>query len=126
MCPDSCDLSSLQVDTDLATEAETSEFPSRSARAIDDVNTESISKPEISKFVVRLPAPLLENLKRVSRHHNRSMNTEINILLGQYIEQVKGDLRPSVDEHVKLNSLLLKKISALSAQKIEALMDLLD
>lgn len=126
MCSDSCDLSSLQVDTDLALEADTSEFAPSSALTIEDVNAAAIGKPEISKFVVRLPAQLLENLKRVSRHHNRSMNTEINLLLGQYIEQVKGESRPGVDEHVKLDSLLLQKISALPAQKIEALLDLLD
>jgi hypothetical protein len=90
------------------------------------IDTEVSSKPAMSKFVVRMPADLLDKLKRVSRHHNRSMNTEINLLLGRYIEQVKGESRPSVDEHIKLDSELLRKLSALPAQKIEALLDLLD
>lgn len=90
------------------------------------IDTEVSSKPAMSKFVVRMPADLLDKLKRVSRHHNRSMNTEINLLLGRYIEQVKGESRPGVDEHIKLDSELLRKLSALPAQKIEALLDLLD
>lgn len=90
------------------------------------MKAEQSTKPEISKFVVRMPADLLEKLKHVSRHHNRSMNTEINLLLGRYIEQVKGESRPGVDEHLKLDSQLQKKLSALSTQKIEALLDLLD
>lgn len=83
-------------------------------------------KPAMSKFVVRMPAELLETLKRVSRHHNRSMNTEINLLLGRYIEQIKGDFRPQADEHLTLDSQLQRKLSALSPQKIEALLDLLE
>lgn len=83
-------------------------------------------KPAISKFVVRMPAELLEKLKHVSRHHNRSMNTELNLMLGHYIEQVKGETRPGVDEHLMLDMQLRHKLSVLSPQKIEALLDLLE
>ncbi len=121
MCPDSCELNARH-DSDSNADQETRQYTvTEQAPA-----AEPSAKPEISKFVVRLPAELLENLKRVSRHHNRSMNTEINLLLGRYIEQVKGESRPGVDEHVKLDSLLMQKISALPAQKLEALLDLLE
>ncbi len=84
------------------------------------------AKASMSKFVVRLPPEILEQLKRVSRHHNRSMNTEINLLLGRYLEQLNGESRPGADEHMKLNAQLLHKLSGLSPQKIDALLDLLD
>ena len=122
MCPDSCELNSRQADSEAISDQESASASNDSPETAIDVT----AKPEISKFVVRLPAELLDNLKRVSRHHNRSMNTEINLLLGRYIEQVKGELRPGVDEHVKLDSLLMQKISALSPQKLEALLDLLE
>lgn len=126
MCPDSCEFEERQTDTDLNHEAEPRESTTRIMEPEAEGMSEPISKPEISKFVMRLPPDLLEQLKHVSRHHNRSMNAEINLLLGRYIEQVKGESRPSVDEHVKLDSLLLQKLSASSTQKIEALLDLLD
>lgn len=126
MCPDSCELDLRQTDGDLNIEAETHEFSVNAMESEVDEIAPPISKPEISKFVMRLPADLLEKLKHVSRHHNRSMNAEVNLLLGRYIEQVKGESRPGVDEHLKLDSLLLQKLSALPAQKIEALLDLLD
>ncbi|MCB1648268.1 MAG: Arc family DNA-binding protein [Pseudomonadales bacterium] len=91
-----------------------------------DTESKRSKKPAMSKFVVRMPAELLETLKRVSRHHNRSMNSEINLLLGRYIEQIKGDSRPGADEHLTLDSQLQRKLSALSPQKIEALLDLLE
>lgn len=129
MCWDSPDSDSQQINTDTTQQAYTadqSEFVQSSSGLAMQENLEESSKPEMSKFVVRLPADLLDKLKHVSRHHNRSMNTEINLLLGRYIEQVKGESRPGVDEHLKLDSQLQNKLSALSAQKIEALLDLLD
>ena len=126
MCPDSCELDSRQTDGDLNIEADTREFSIGAMEPDVDESNSAISKPEVSKFVMRVPADLLDQLKHVSRHHNRSMNAEINLLLGRYIEQVKGEPRPGVDEHLKLDSLLLQKLSALPAQKIEALLDLLD
>ncbi len=126
MSPDSCELDSRQAHSEANADQDSVNPPA----AVSEINTasavESVSRPEISKFVVRLPAELLENLKRVSRHHNRSMNSEINLMLGRYIEQVKGESRPGADEHVKLDSLLMQKISALPAQKLEALLDLLE
>ncbi len=126
MCPDSCDLDSRPVDNELASEQDNCGFSSNTTKQSSDDSNAATSKSEISKFVIRLPSELLENLKRVSRHHNRSMNAEINLLLGRYIEQVKGESRPGIDEHIKLDSLLLQKLSALPAQKIDALLDLLD
>ena len=125
MCPDSCELNE-RLDSDPNADQETRQYTVTDPASSTARPAEASAKPEISKFVVRLPADLLENLKRVSRHHNRSMNTEINLLLGRYIEQVKGESRPGVDEHVKLDSLLMQKISALPAQKLEALLDLLE
>ena len=126
---DSSESDSQQVITDNPERLYTSEqteLAQVSAQTSSRGSTEQAAKPEMSKFVVRMPAELLEKLKHVSRHHNRSMNTEINLLLGRYIEQVKGETRPGVDEHLKLDSQLLDKLSALPAQKIEALLDLLD
>ena len=106
---------------------EQAQTPELSAEGVDqDTENKRTAKPAMSKFVVRMPAELLETLKRVSRHHNRSMNTEINLLLGRYIEQIKGDSRPEADEHLTLASQLQRKLSALSPQKIEALLDLLE
>lgn len=106
---------------------EQAQVPERSADNDDhDMENKRSTKPAMSKFVVRMPAELLETLKRVSRHHNRSMNSEINLLLGRYIEQIKGDSRPGADEHLTLDSQLQRKLSVLSPQKIEALLDLLE
>ena len=129
MCWDSPDSDSQQANTDATQQThnlEQSGYDQSTSILATQVNVEEPNKPEMSKFVVRMPADLLEKLKHVSRHHNRSMNTEINLLLGRYIEQVKGESRPGVDEHLKLDSQLLNKLSALSSQKIEALLDLLD
>lgn len=126
---DSPESDSQQLSTDISSEAYSSqqaEFAQFNANAGTQVGTEEANKPVMSKFVVRMPADLLEKLKHVSRHHKRSMNTEINLLLGRYIEQVKGESRPGVDEHLKLDSQLLRKLSALPEQKIKALLDLLD
>lgn len=129
MCWDSPESDSRQVNTDTAQQVHTTE-PAEIVQVGEDTSTharqQESTKPEMSKFVVRMPADLLEKLKHVSRHHNHSMNTEINLLLGRYIEQVKGESRPGVDEHLKLDSQLLHKLGALSTQKIEALLDLLD
>ncbi len=129
MCWDSSESDSQQANTDFLQREhslEPAEFSQQGPGASMQENSELPVKPEMSKFVVRLPADLLEKLKHVSRHHKRSMNTEINLLLGRYIEQVKGESRPGVDEHLKLDSQLLNKLRALPAQKIEALLDLLD
>ena len=129
MCWDSHESDSQQVNTEIPQQALTLERDENSQQASgerEQDNSTAPLKPEMSKFVVRMPAELLEKLKHVSRHHKRSMNTEINLLLGRYIEQVKGESRPGVDEHLKLDSQLLNKLRALPAQKIEALLDLLD
>lgn len=129
MSSDSHESDSQQANIDTPLHARTSEqteFERESADLRTPANAEVSSKPVMSKFVVRMPADLLEKLKHVSRHHKRSMNTEINLLLGHYIEQVKGESRSGVDEHLKLDSQLLTKLHALPAQKIEALLDLLD
>ena len=129
MCWDSPESDSRQANTDFPQQEHTleqAEFAEQDAGVSEQENSDVPAKPEMSKFVVRLPADLLDKLKHVSRHHKRSMNTEINLLLGRYIEQVKGESRPGVDEHLKLDSQLLNKLRALPAQKIEALLDLLD
>lgn len=129
MCWDSPESDSQQANTDSMQQnysSEHTEFVPVGTDLSMGATPEASTKPEMSKFVVRMPADLLEKLKHVSRHHNRSMNTEINLLLGRYIEQVKGESRPGADEHLKLDSQLLSKLGALSTQKIEALLDLLD
>ena len=88
---------SQQANTVNAADAFPSEHSESSDAAMplsDQVGVVNSAKPAMSKFVVRMPADLLEKLKHVSRYHNRSMNTEINLLLGRYIEQVKGESRP--------------------------------
>lgn len=130
MNSDSPESDSPQASTETEPQARTSEqalgVQVPADLSVQQADGDDESKPVMSKFVVRMPADLLEKLKHVSRHHNRSMNTEINLLLGRYIEQVKGESRPGVDEHLKLDSQLLTKLGALPAQKIEALLDLLD
>lgn len=125
MCLDPPESDSRQANTETP-ESGQAEFVQLRDDTSSQANTEESSKPVMSKFVVRMPADLLEKLKHVSRHHKRSMNTEINLLLGRYIEQVKGESRPGVDEHLRLDSQLLSKLRALPAQKIDALLDLLD
>lgn len=126
MCSDSCNLDSDHAE--ISTNLQGNDFSRNTTdehRASPGTHA-TAAKPAINRFVVRLPAGLLEKLKRVSRHHNRSMNAEINCLLARYIDEVKGDTRPRIDEHLKLDTLLLNKLSALPEQKIEALLDLLD
>ena len=79
------------------------------------------------KFVIRLPAGLLDKLSRISRQHQRSMNTEINLLLGRYLEeQGLVDSAADDDQQESLDARLLRKLSSMPPEKREALLQLLE
>jgi hypothetical protein len=75
------------------------------------------------KFVVRLPVNLRKKLLQISRRHRRSMNSEIILLLGRYLEE-QGYM---AGEHKEpLDSKLSRKLRTLPAEKLQALLALLD
>lgn len=89
---------------------------------------ESLSAPQAQgKFVIRLPPGLLKKLSKISRQHQRSMNSEINLLLGRYLEEhglVDSD--SGADEPESLDSRLRRKLNSMPAEKREALLHLLE
>ncbi|MDO9318749.1 MAG: Arc family DNA-binding protein [Gammaproteobacteria bacterium] len=75
------------------------------------------------KFVVRLPANLRKKMMQISRRHRRSMNSEIILLLGHYLEE-QGFM---AGEHKEpLDSKLSRKLRSMPVEKLEALLALLD
>ncbi len=75
------------------------------------------------KFVVRLPMSLRKKILQISRRHRRSMNSEIIVLLGQYLEEqgfAAGEQKEPLD------SKLSRKLRTLPAEKLHALLALLD
>ncbi|MES3006424.1 MAG: Arc family DNA-binding protein [Pseudomonadota bacterium] len=75
------------------------------------------------KFVVRLPANLRKKILQISRRHRRSMNSEIILLLGHYFEEqglADGEQKEPLD------SKLSRKLRTMPAEKLEALLALLD
>ena len=75
------------------------------------------------KFVVRLPMSLRKKILQISRRHRRSMNSEIILLLGQYL-QAQGF---AAGEHNEpLDSKLSRKLRTLPVEKLHALLALLD
>jgi len=89
---------------------------------------ESLSAPQAQgKFVIRLPPGLLKKLSKISRQHQRSMNSEINLLLGRYLEEhglVDSD--SGAEEPESLDSRLRRKLNSMPAEKREALLHLLE
>ena len=79
------------------------------------------------KFVIRLPAGLLKKVSQISQKHQRSMNSEINLLLGRYLEQ-HGlvDSESDDDPQESLDSRLRRKLNSMPAEKREALLQLLE
>lgn len=89
------------------------------------------------KFVLRLPKGYHEQLAAISRRNRRSMNSEITLLLEQFVASggVDSSVDSSVDRiglapsDVKLDESalrLIQKFQELSAEKKKALLDLLD
>ncbi|MDP1932259.1 MAG: Arc family DNA-binding protein [Gammaproteobacteria bacterium] len=85
------------------------------------------------KFVLRLPKGYHEQLAAISRKNRRSMNSEITLLLEQFV--AKDGAQSDVERigmapsEVKLDESALKliqKFQELSLEKKKALLDLLD
>lgn len=88
---------------------------------------ESLSAPQAQgKFVIRLPPGLLKKLSRISRQHQRSMNSEINLLLGRYLEEQGLVDSNTGDENESLDARLLRKLNSMPPEKREALLHLLE
>lgn len=79
-----------------------------------------------NKFVIRLPASLRKKILQISRRHQRSMNSEIILLLGRYLEEQRLQDAVANDQQEALESKLSRKLKALSAEKREALLALLE
>ena len=94
---------------------------------LESTNSQADAQPQgQGKFVIRLPAGLLKKVSVSSRQHQRSMNSEINLLLGRYLEQqglVEGE--PD-DQQESLDQRLLRKLNNMPTEKREALLQLLE
>ncbi len=92
----------------------------------------------VEKFVIRLPNGLREQIKALSEHNRRSMNSEIIMVLEKHIQQnhqaniqdftaeellkeVKGELR----EDQMTDQVLQERLDSLPPEKKEALLELL-
>ena len=91
----------------------------------------------IEKFVIRLPNGLRTQIKELSENNRRSMNSEIIMVLEKHIQQNHSDdfLADFADEHIRVDdadgneevkeSELNKRLESLTAEKKEALLELL-
>ena len=85
------------------------------------------------KFVVRLPVNLSKKLLQISRRHRRSMNSEITLLLEQFVARdgapigaERIGLAPVVGDLNNAALRLIEKFQQLSMEKKKALLDLLE
>lgn len=88
-----------------------------------DVNTPSI----VEKFVIRLPQGLRDQIREISEHNRRSMNSEIIMVLEQYIQQQASvdDISFYEEAPQSADSELSKRLESLSPDKESALLSLL-
>lgn len=121
----------MQTDTGVSTIDVVDGTPSgtKSRLSVKDVARRSANaipaefRAQGDKFVVRLPANLRKKILQISRRHRRSMNSEIILLLGRYLEEqgfVAGEHKEPLD------SKLSRKLRTLPAEKLQALLALLD
>lgn len=99
----------------------------------DDQKASATSDKNEYKFVLRLPHGYHEQLAAISRRNRRSMNSEITLLLEQFVARdgaplgaeriglapVDGDLNDAALR-------LIEKFQQLSTEKKKALLDLLE
>ncbi len=98
-----------------------------------DQNTVATNDKQDYKFVLRLPHGYHEQLLAISRRNRRSMNSEITLLLEQFVAR---DGAPLGSERIGLAPAdaglndaalrLIEKFQQLSAEKKKALLDLLE
>jgi hypothetical protein len=99
----------------------------------DDNILDSTSTPNIvEKFVIRLPAGLRDQIRKLSEQHRRSMNSEIIMVLENHIrrelqEQLAaanpdGNFQPGVR---RTEDELNRMLESMPAEKKEALLELL-
>lgn len=103
--------------------------PRRSVRSVAagaDTAIPGDFRTQGNKFVIRLPSCLRKKILQISRRHHRSMNSEIILLLGRYLEEQRLLDPVAFDHHEALESKLSRKLKALSAEKREALLALLE
>lgn len=121
----------MQTDTGVSAidEIEGKEAGAKARLSVKDVAQRSAKaipaefRAQGDKFVVRLPANLRKTILQIFRRHRRSMNSEITLLLGRYLEEqgvVAGEHKEPLD------SKLSRKIRTLPAEQLQALFALLD
>jgi hypothetical protein len=84
------------------------------------------SKKSINKFVLRVPAELLQRLELISRKNKRSMNAEILSMIDQHVLEHKNNADDPATSHLHLDALFLSRLQSMPAQKIKALLTLLE
>ena len=97
----------------------------------DQDNKDSRQSPTlVDKFVIRLPQGLRDQIKELSEHNHRSMNSEIIRVLEQHIQQ--NQVHELMDHAVAetkasppTDDVLTQKLRTLPAEKKEALLSLL-
>lgn len=98
-----------------------------------DQNVPSTSDKQDYKFVLRLPHGYHEQLVAISRRNRRSMNSEITLLLEQFVARdgapIAADRIGLAPVDGDLNDValrLIQKFQQLSSEKKKALLDLLE
>lgn len=110
-------------------------LPQKVKRARKQKSTPNV----VDKFVIRLPQGLRDQIKALSEHNRRSMNSEIIMVLEQYIQQANksgtDDMTSAEQHEVEVSpptanlpmteQELSEKLEALPPEKKEALLSLL-
>lgn len=119
---------SAEEELEIASESEPV-IPRRSVRSVAAGAGTAITgefRTQGNKFVIRLPASLRKKILQISRRHHRSMNSQIILLLGRYLEEQRLQETVTTDHQEALESRLSRKLKSLSAEKREALLALLE
>ena len=58
---------------------------------------------EISKFAMRIPTPIYEELKELAEKDNRSINNYLTIMIQQHVEENKHKLDRYKKMHIDIN-----------------------
>lgn len=97
-----------------------------SARIAENACDALNGKKSINKFVLRIPAELLQGLELISRKNKRSMNAEILSMLDQHVLENKINADDPATDHLHLDALFLSRLQTMPTQKIKALLTLLE
>jgi predicted DNA-binding protein len=97
-----------------------------SARTAEKDCDDLKKKKGINRFVLRVPAELLQGLEKISRKNKRSMNAEILSMIDHHIQEHENYVDDGAAGHLHLDAVFLERLQSMPTQKIKALLALLE